>query len=53
VAAAVLGAAAWRWSRDPPDRRPAETGAELSANGRGGLDSELERRVDEELARFD
>jgi cytochrome c-type biogenesis protein CcmH len=53
VAASVLGVAAWRWSRDPPDRRPAETGAELAANGRGRLDSELERRVDEELARFD
>jgi cytochrome c-type biogenesis protein CcmH len=53
VAAAVLGAAAWRWSRDPPDRLPAVTGAELAGNGRGGLDSELERRVDEELARFD
>jgi cytochrome c-type biogenesis protein CcmH len=48
LAAAIVGAVAWRWSRaqapvDPP----------ASANGRAGLAPELERRVDEELARFD
>jgi cytochrome c-type biogenesis protein CcmH len=41
--AAVLGAAAWRWSRA---RAPAATSA-------APLDPELERRVDEELARFE
>ena len=41
--AAVLGGAAWRWSRS---RAPAATIA-------APLDPELERRVDEELARFE
>ncbi len=40
--AAILGVLAWRWSRV---REPAP--------GAGGLDPALERRVDEELARFD
>ena len=47
LAAGVVGAAAWRWSRKPA----AAAGA--PANGRAGLAPELERRVDEELARFD
>jgi hypothetical protein len=40
--ALVLGALAWHWSRrrDPPGQSPA-------------LSPALERRVDEELARFD
>ena len=42
--AAVVGFAAWRWSRA---RAPAPTGDEAP------LDPELERRVDEELARFE
>jgi cytochrome c-type biogenesis protein CcmH len=43
--AAVVGFAAWRWSRNAPREPPAATGPPL--------DPELERRVDEELARFD
>ena len=45
VAAAVLAALAWRWSRgrEPLAPAPAEP----------PLDPELERRLDEELARFD
>ncbi len=41
--AVVLGAAAWRWSRG---RNPPPSGG-------APLDPELERRVDEELARFE
>ena len=37
----------WRWSR----ARTAEAAAE--SNGRLPLDPELERRLDQELARFD
>ena len=44
VGAAVLGVAAWQWSRT----RAPGTGGEA-----GRLDPELERRLDEELARFD
>ena len=50
-ATAVMGALVWHWSRrreQPPGDRP---GAQ-SLNGRP-LDPELERRLDEELARFD
>ncbi len=49
-AAGVVGVLAWRWSRrhEEPDHVP---GA-VSLNGRP-LDPELERRLDEELARFD
>lgn len=44
LGAIVLGALAWRWTqrRDPP-----------AAPGGGGLDPALERRVDDELAKFD
>lgn len=45
----VLAVLVWRWSRP---REPAEPGAP-ELNGSGRLDSELERRLDEELARFD
>jgi cytochrome c-type biogenesis protein CcmH len=50
VGAALLGVAAHSWSRRRPEegRPPSD-----SANGSGPLDPELERRVDEELARFD
>jgi cytochrome c-type biogenesis protein CcmH len=50
LAAVALGLAAWRWSsaREPP---PAAIDA--SQNGRGPIEPELERRLDEELARFD
>jgi cytochrome c-type biogenesis protein CcmH len=43
--AAVVGVAAWRWSRSGPREPPATAGPPL--------DPELERRVDEELARFE
>ncbi len=50
LAAAALAVAAFRWrGRQPPDQ-PAVL---ESLNGRGRLEPELERRVDEELARFD
>ena len=49
VAAVAVGLAAWRWSR----RREPEPKLDPSLNGRGPLDPALERRVDEELARFD
>jgi cytochrome c-type biogenesis protein CcmH len=48
VAAVVIGLLARRWSRA---RAPAAT--DPSSNGRAPLDPELERRLDEELARFD
>jgi cytochrome c-type biogenesis protein CcmH len=44
--AAVLGLLAWRWSRR--ERGPGPAAVEPMA-----LDPELERRLDEELARFD
>ena len=49
VGAAVLGALAWRWTRA---RDPAPVVAGGSLNGRP-LEPDLERRVDEELARFE
>jgi cytochrome c-type biogenesis protein CcmH len=51
--AVAVGIAAWRWSRarETPDHEAA-TGTP-SANGRAPVDRELERRLDEELARFD
>jgi cytochrome c-type biogenesis protein CcmH len=49
IAAVAIGVAAWRWSRGR-DPGPA---VDPSLNGHGRLDPELERRVDEELARFD
>jgi cytochrome c-type biogenesis protein CcmH len=49
VAAAVVGVLAWRWSRGRKTPAPADP----STNGRYHLDPELERRVDEELARYD
>jgi cytochrome c-type biogenesis protein CcmH len=50
--AAVLAVAAWRWSRRREPEPPA-VAATSSANGRAPVDRELERRLDEELARFD
>lgn len=44
IGAVVLGVGAWAWSRG---REPAPAGAGAA------LDPELERRLDEELARFD
>ena len=48
LAAAAVGVVAWRWSRAP-------RGGQMTPedNGRGTLAPELERRLDEELARFD
>jgi cytochrome c-type biogenesis protein CcmH len=50
VAALLLGWAAWRWSRGRVEEGPPLL---QSPNGRRRLDPELERRVDEELARLD
>jgi cytochrome c-type biogenesis protein CcmH len=52
VAAVLVGFAAVRWSR----RREADDSAsavEPAQNGRAPLDADLERRLDEELARFE
>jgi len=49
LAAGVVGFLAYRWSRG----RKAEEPVDPSSNGRFRLDPELERRVDEELARYD
>ena len=49
IAAGVVGLLAYRWSRS----RKGEEAGEPSANGRFSLDPELERRLDEELARYD
>jgi cytochrome c-type biogenesis protein CcmH len=50
AAAAALGAGAWRWSRG--DRSTAVS-FDARRNGHRRLDPELERRLDEELARFE
>jgi cytochrome c-type biogenesis protein CcmH len=52
LGATVLGALVWRWSRKRGDEVQ-EAPPEPSSNGRRQLDPELERRLDEELARFD
>jgi cytochrome c-type biogenesis protein CcmH len=51
LAAAAVGFVAYRWSRGR--RAEDEEAAGPSANGRFTLDPELERRLDEELARYD
>lgn len=51
LGAAALGFAAWRWSS--AHGQPAGAPPGPSANGRGPIEPELERRLDEELARFD
>jgi cytochrome c-type biogenesis protein CcmH len=50
VGAALLAAAAWRWTRSRGEGAPLPVS---SPNGRDRLDPGLERRLDEELARFD
>jgi cytochrome c-type biogenesis protein CcmH/NrfF len=50
IGAAALAAAAWYWSRSRSEQ--AGTALQPAADG-PRLDPELERRVDEELARFD
>lgn len=49
LAAGALAVALRRWSRTRAETAPVEP----SANGRPPLDPELERRLDDELARFD
>jgi cytochrome c-type biogenesis protein CcmH len=48
LAAGAVGVVAWRWSRGSRGERMTP-----EDNGRGPLAPELERRLDEELARFD
>jgi cytochrome c-type biogenesis protein CcmH len=52
VGAALLGAAAWFWSRNRSQSEE-DDGIFVAAPTGPPLDPELERRVDEELARFD
>jgi cytochrome c-type biogenesis protein CcmH len=49
LGAIILGVAAWHWSR----ARAPSSAVAASSNGRGPVDPELERRLDDELARFD
>jgi cytochrome c-type biogenesis protein CcmH len=50
LGAVVVGLAAWRWSRS----RERDADLPLEArNGRRAIDPELERRLEEELARFE
>lgn len=49
LGAALLAAGVWRWSRG--GRRPQPF--EPARNGHRSIDPELERRLDEELARFE
>jgi cytochrome c-type biogenesis protein CcmH len=51
AAVIALAFAVRRWARDRP--APAAAPVDPAANGRAPLDPELERRLDEELARFD
>ena len=51
AAAAAIGVGAWRWSR--ADRPEPATSFDPTQNGHRRLDPELERRLDEELARFE
>ena len=50
LGAGIVGALAWRWSREREERE--EPPPVWALNGRP-LEPELERRLDEELARFD
>ena len=49
LAAGVVGLLAYKWSR----RRAESAATDPSANGRSSLDPEIERRLDEELARYE
>lgn len=54
AASAAVGLLAWRWStRRAPADDPWAALEEPSTNGHAALDAELERRLDEELARFE
>jgi cytochrome c-type biogenesis protein CcmH len=48
----LVGFLAWRWTRSPGGRDTGTQG-DPASNGRQSLPPELERRVDEELARYD
>jgi cytochrome c-type biogenesis protein CcmH len=50
--AAAVGVAVWRWSRSREPEAVLGPGTP-SDNGRAPVDAELERRLDQELARFD
>jgi cytochrome c-type biogenesis protein CcmH len=50
VGVVVVGAAAWRWSRSR--ERVVEVAPE-ARNGRRAIDPDVERRLEEELARFE
>jgi cytochrome c-type biogenesis protein CcmH len=50
LGAAAIGAAAWRWTRA---REPAFEQPSPGQNGRPQIDPELNRRLEEELARFE
>jgi cytochrome c-type biogenesis protein CcmH len=52
LGALALAVAAWRWSRAREPEAPLEAAA-LSSNGRDPVDGDLERRLDEELARYE
>jgi len=49
----AVGFAAWRWSRRREADAPAEEVADPTLNGHARLDPELDRRLDEALARYD
>jgi cytochrome c-type biogenesis protein CcmH len=51
VAGGAIAFLAVRWTRS--GRRSGQTAGDPASNGRRALDPELERRLDEELARFD
>ena len=53
--AVAVGALAWRWSRarDPEPDPDGAAPLDPARNGHAPLDPELERRLDEALARFD
>ena len=50
LGAAVIGVMAWRWSRS---REPETIASVEGRNGRRPIDPALERRLEEELARFE
>lgn len=53
LAAGAVGVVAWRWSRGREAGEPDDESADPASNGRVALGPELERRVDDELAKFD
>jgi cytochrome c-type biogenesis protein CcmH len=52
LGAVLVGLLVWRWWRSGR-RRAADVVGDPALNGRSALDPELEKRLDEELARFD